>query len=179
MQIQTAIQNKIYEIRGQRVMLDFDLAEIYQIPTRRLKETVRRNKKRFPSDFMFELTASEYKSLRSQIATLKGPGRGQHAKYLPFAFSEHGVGMLASVLKSDKAIDMNIAIVRAFVALRQIAIHHKDLAQKLELLRIEMHERLGEHDGQLKAIYDAIENLLEEKTEKKSWEERERIGFKK
>jgi phage regulator Rha-like protein len=172
------IQNKIYEIRGQKVMLDFDLAELYQLETKRLKEAVRRNSTRFPPDFMFELTKEEYVSLRTQFATLKKTGRGKHLKYMPFAFTEHGVTMLASVLNSDRAIEMNIAIVRAFIALRQIALHNKDLAEKLDQLKNEMYDRLGEHDAQLNAIYDAIENMLDEKTEKKSWEERERIGFK-
>ena len=175
----TIIQNKIYEIRGQKVMLDFDLAELYEVETKRLKEAVRRNGKRFPLDFMFELTRREYDSLRTQIASLKKSGRGQHLKYMPFAFTEHGVTMLASILNSERAIKMNIAIVRAFIALRQIALHHKVLAEKLDQLKNEMYERLGEHDAQLNAIYDAIENLLDDKAEKKNWEERERIGFKK
>lgn len=175
----TIIQQKIFEIRGEKVMLDFDLAELYNIETKRLKESVRRNKKRFPRDFTFELTKKEYDSLRSQIASLKKPGRGHHSKYMPFAFTEHGVTMLASVLNSDRAIKMNIAIVRAFVALKQIALQHKDLAEKLEELRQELHERIGEHDTQLAGIYNAIENLLDEKAEQKNWKERERIGFKK
>src|SRR5688572_5034280 len=95
----------------------------------------------------------------------------------PFAFTEHGVTMLASVLRSDKAIKMNITIVRAFIALRQIALHHKDLAEKLDKLKNEIYYRLGEHDTQLNAIYDAIENMLDDKAKKKNWEERERIGF--
>ena len=156
-------------------MLDFDLAELYETETKRLKEAVRRNIKRFPPDFMFELTKEEYHSLRPQIASLKNTGRGRHSKYLPFAFTEHGVTMLAAVLNSERAIDMNIAIVRAFIALKQVIIRQKELAEQLE----EIHNRLGEHDVQLNQIYDAIENLLDEKAEKKSWEERERIGFKK
>lgn len=160
-------------------MLDFDLAELYQLETKRLKEAVRRNSKRFPSDFMFELTREEYISLRTQFATLKKEGRGQHLKYLPYAFTEHGVTMLASVLNSERAIEMNIAIVRAFIALRQIALYHKDLAEKLDQLKAEMYERLGEHDAQLNAIYEAIENLLDDQAAKKSREERNRIGYKK
>ncbi|MCD8269016.1 MAG: ORF6N domain-containing protein [Parabacteroides sp.] len=113
------IQSKIYEIRGQKVMLDFDLAEMYGTETKRLKETVRRNIKRFPSDFMFELTKDEYLSLRSQIASLN-KGRGQHPKYMPFAFTEHGVAQLSSVLNSDIAIEINIQIIRAFIAVRQM-----------------------------------------------------------
>ena len=114
------IQNKIFQIRGQRVMLDFDLSEMYETETKRLKEAVRRNLKRFPNDFMFELTNQEYDSLRSQFTSLKNLERGEHSKYLPFAFTEQGVAMLASVLKSDKAIEINIQIVRAFIALRPL-----------------------------------------------------------
>ncbi len=165
----TVIQTKIYEIRGQKVMLDFDLAEIYGLETKLLKRAVKRNRRRFPNDFMFVLSKEEYQSLRYQFGTLK---RGQHSKYMPFAFLEHGGGMLASVLNSEKAIEMNIAIVRAFIAMRQIALQHKGLSDKLEELRIEMQTRLGEHDIQLKAIYDAIEKLLNDKTEMKNWEER-------
>ncbi len=175
----TIIQNKIYEIRGQKVMLDFDLAELYQLETKRLKEAVRRNDKRFPGDFMFVLTAEEYNSLRTQFASLKKVGRGQHLKYMPFAFTEHGVTMLASVLNSERAIEMNIAIVRAFIDLKQLVIQHKDLATQLKELQEEMYDRLGEHDTRLKAICDAIENLLDKKAIEEKWEERERIGFKK
>lgn len=156
-------------------MLDFDLAELYGVETKRLKEAVRRNKKRFPPDFMFELTKKEWINLRSQIASSSWGG----LRYMPFAFTEHGVTMLASILNTDKAVKMSIAVVRAFISLKQVAILHKDLAVQLAELRNELHERIGEHDTQLAAIYDAIENLLDDKTEKKSWEERERIGFKK
>jgi phage regulator Rha-like protein len=169
------IREKIHTFRGQRVMLDFDLAELYQVDTKMLKRAVRRNLKRFPEDFMFELTPDEYLSLRYQFGTLK---RGQHSKYLPFVFTEHGVTMLASILNSERGIEMNIAIVRAFISLRQIALEHKDLAGKLDQLRQELYLRLNEHDTQLSAIYEAIENLLDEKIEKQNWEVRERIGFK-
>jgi len=174
----TIIQNKIYEIRGQKVMVNFDLADLYEVETKVLNQAVKRNINRFPVDFMFRLTKKEWESLRSQIVTLEN-GRGKYPKYLPYVFTEHGVTMLASVLKSERAVKMNIAIVRAFVALRQIALHHKDLAEKLDQLKNEMYNRLGEHDTQLNAIYDAIENMLDDKVEKKNWEERERIGFKK
>ena len=155
-------------------MLDFDLAELYGIETKRLKEAVRRNKKRFPADFMFELTKKEWTNLRTQIATSSWGG----SRYMPFAFTEHGVTMLASVLNSPRAIKMNIAIVRAFISLKQLAIEDKDFAEKLEELRKELHERIGEHDIQLASIYDAIENLLDEKSEQKNWKDRDRIGFK-
>ena len=114
----SVIQNKIYDIRGQKVMLDFDLATLYGTETKRLKEAVRRNIKRFPSpDFMFELTKSEYDSLRTQFATSNKRGG---VRYMPFAFSEHGVSMLSSVLNSDIAIEINISIIRAFIAVRQL-----------------------------------------------------------
>ena len=119
------IQSKIYEIRGYKVMLDFDLADIYQVETKRLKEQVRRNIDRFPHDFMFELSKEEYNYLRTQIATLE-VGRGKYSKYLPFAFSELGVAMLSSVLRSDIAIKMNINIMRAFVAVRQMILTSPD-----------------------------------------------------
>src|SRR5271170_5195439 len=112
------VENLIYLIRGQRVMLDSDLAEIYEVPLKRLNEQIRRNAERFPIDFMFQLTTEERRSLRSQFATLK-MGRGQHRKYLPYAFTEQGVAMLSSVLNSPKAIKVNIQIMRTFVKLRQ------------------------------------------------------------
>lgn len=184
------IQQKIFEVRGQSVMLDFDLAELYGVETKRLNEQVKRNMDRFPPDFMFRVNTREWKTIWSQFATtsLKGnSNRSQNAttskkfrakSYLPYAFTEHGVTMLANVLKSKKAIKMSIAIVRAFISLKQMALQHKDLAERLEELRKELHERIGEHDTQLAAIYDAIENLLDDKAEKKNWTERERIGFR-
>jgi phage regulator Rha-like protein len=177
------IHNKIHEIRGQKVMLDFDLAELYLIETKRLKEAVRRNLKRFPIDFMFEITKPEWESLRTQFATLNPNGRGKHIKYMPFAFTEHGVTMLASVLNSDKAIDMNIAIVRAFIAMRHFAHKNNNLDEQINDLRSEMETRIGEHDTQLAAIYGALEDLLDKKIDEnekeQNWKERERIGFKK
>lgn len=172
------IQQKIYEIREQKVMLDFDLAELYGVQTKVLNQAVKRNADRFPKDFMFRLTKREWDFLRSQIVTLE-IGKGRYPKYLPYAFTEHGVTMLANILKSKRAVKMSIAVVRAFISLKQVALQHKDLATQLAALRRELHERIGEHDTQLTAIYDAIENLLDENTEKKKWEERERIGFKK
>jgi phage regulator Rha-like protein len=164
-------------------MLDFDLAELYLIETKRLKEAVRRNLKRFPIDFMFEITKPEWDCLRTQFATLNPNGGGKHTKYMPFAFTEHGVTMLASVLNSDKAIDMNIAIVRAFIAIRHFANKNNNLFGQINDLRIEMETRIGEHDIQLAAIYDALEGLLDKKIEetekKQNWKEREKIGFKK
>jgi hypothetical protein len=124
------IENKIVEIRGVKVMLDFDLAELYEVETKRLKESVKRNMKRFPKDFMFELTITEFENLRTQFATSKRGG----TRYLPFAFTEQGVAMLASILNSDKAIEVNIAIMRAFVFIRQYALSHKELSEKLSAI---------------------------------------------
>jgi len=119
------IQNKIYEIRGFKVMLDFDLAGMYGTETKVLKQSVRRNIERFPDDFMFELTRDEYNSLRSQFVTLD-VGRGKYSKYLPFAFTEQGVAMLSTVLNSKTAIATNINIMRAFVAVRQLILNPAD-----------------------------------------------------
>jgi len=124
------IERKIYLIRGHKVMLDSDLAELYGIETKRLNEQVRRNLKRFPEDFMFQLTLAEAESLRSQIATLE-KGRGEHRKYLPLVFTEQGVAMLSSVLNSERAVQVNIAIMRTFVKLRQMLASNAELARKL------------------------------------------------
>ncbi len=187
MQIITSIQNRIYEIRGQRVMIDKDLATLYEVETKVLNQAVKRHIKRFPQDFMYQLTNAEFEeiqfqssvtetqnSLRSQFVTLKKP-RGQHQKYMPYAFTEQGVAMLSGILNSDKAIEMNIAIMRAFVAVRQVLIKQNDTKEQLKQIR----ERIGEHDAQLNQLYDAMENLLDEKAAQKKWEDRERIGFKK
>jgi len=200
MQIIQTIQNRIYEIRGERVMLDFDLAQLYEVETKVLNQAVKRNIKRFPEDFMFQLTKEEFEALRFQIDTLENAdsirsqfvtlenntslrsqfaslktGRGKHSKYAPYAFTEQGVAMLSGILHSDKAINMNIAIMRAFVELRKIFLQKIDIREQFK----EIKERLGEHDVQLNQIYDAMENLLDEKAAERKWEERERIGFKK
>ncbi len=173
MQLQI-IQQKIFEIRDQKVMLDFDLAELYEVETKRLKESVRRNKKRFPIDFMFQLTKEEFDTLRTQIATSNRGG----TRYMPFAFTEHGVAMLSGILNSDKAMKMNIAIIRAFIALKKFAIQYDGLLEQLDELR----ERIGGHDEQLNQIYTALENMLDKKAEKENkqqkWKDRKRIGFK-
>jgi len=188
MQIIQTIQNRIYEIKGERVMLDRDLAVLYETEVKALNLAVKRNVKRFPPDFMFQLSKEEFEALRFQIETLEKSdkplrlqnetlkkGRGQHSKYLPYAFTEQGVAMLSGVLNSDKAINMNIAIMRAFVEIRRLALKQNDLKIQLD----EIKQRLGEHDIQLNSIYDAIENLLDEKAVQRRWDERERIGFKK
>ena len=171
MQIQV-IQQKIFEIRGQKVMLDFDLAELYEVETKVFNQAVKRNIDSFPEEFMFRLTGEEWQHMRSQIVT--GSQKRRRNDLKPYAFTEHGVTMLASVLKSDKARKMNIAIVRAFIAMRKFIVQYGDLLEQLK----ELSERVGNHDAQLNQIYDAIENLLDEKQEQKSWKDRERIGFK-
>ncbi|OQZ01973.1 MAG: DNA-binding protein [Candidatus Brocadia sp. UTAMX2] len=159
------IAQKILLIRGHRVMLDNDLAELYEVPTKRLNEQVRRNIKRFPPDFMFQLTPEEFDSLRSQNATLK-TGRGQHRKYLPYAFTEQGVAMLSGVLNSERAIDVNVAIMRAFVKLREFALTHKELSRKLNDLE-------KKYDAQFRVVFDAIRQLMTPPEPKKR-----KIGFR-
>jgi len=164
----TDIQTKIYEIRGHKVMLDFDLAELYETETKYLKRTVRANIKRFPSDFMFELSKIEWETLRCNISTSNTRGG---TRYLPFAFSEQGVAMLSSVLNSDKAVQVNIQIIRAFVFMRQYALSHKDLTDKL--LELE-----SKYDRQFKDIYDAISFLLQKDIQETDQKQRKRIGYK-
>ncbi|MEO6000008.1 MAG: ORF6N domain-containing protein [Chitinophagaceae bacterium] len=184
MEIIRSIQNRIYEIRGQRVMLDKDLAFLYETETKILNLSVKRNIKRFPEDFMFQLTKEEYKAIRFQIEALENKsslrlqfetsnGRGGN-RYLPYAFTEQGIAMLSGILNSDKAIKMNIAIMRAFVEIRRIVLERKDVKDQLQDILL----RINEHDVQLSQIYDAIENLLDEKASERKWDERDRIGFK-
>jgi len=142
------IQHKIYEIRGQRVMLDFDLAELYEVETRVLNQAVKRNISRFPTDFMFQLTNKEFDNLMSQIVISSWGG----TRKLPFAFTEHGVTMLASVLRSPKAIEINIHIVRAFIALRQYALGYAELNQKLEQFMVETNLQFSD-------IYQALTEM--------------------
>ncbi|MBL0180980.1 MAG: ORF6N domain-containing protein [Chitinophagaceae bacterium] len=185
MQVIRSIQNRIYEVRGVRVMLDRDLAILYETGTKALNLAVKRNIKRFPPDFMFRLTREEFEILRFQIETSRsivplGPeitaskGWGGN-RYLPCAFTEQGVAMLSGIINSDKAINMNIAIMRAFIEIRKILLRQNDMKEQLK----EIKERLGGHDAQLNQIYDAMENLLDEKAAQRKWEDRERIGFTK
>ncbi len=133
------VQGRIYRIRGQQVMLDADLAELYGVETKQLKRSVRRNIERFPFDFMFRLSGLEYNALRYQFGTLK---KGQHAKYLPYVFTQEGVAMLSSILRSKRAIQVNIAIVRVFVKLRHALLSNRDLTRRVEQIegKVEMHE---------------------------------------
>ena len=145
------IKERIFFIRGERVMIDRDLAELYGVETKQLKRQVRRNIDRFPEDFMFELTKEEYDVLRRQFGTLK---RGQHAKYPPLAFTEQGVAMLSSVLNSNRAIQVNIAIMRTFTRLRKMLATHAELKKKIE----EMEEK---YDKQFRVVFEALRQLLE------------------
>ena len=163
----TVIQQKIYELRGQRVMLDFDLAEMFDVPTKSLNLSVKRNSNRFPQDFMFRLAINEWESLRFQIETSKKGGR----RYLPYAFTEHGVTMLGNILRSERAVNMSIAIVRAFIALRQMALQYKELAE--QLAKLEKHTK-----KQFKDVYEALNYLLQKKQKEVDFTKRERIGFK-
>jgi hypothetical protein len=156
------IQEKILFIRGVKVLLDHDLAQMYGIETKQLKRSVRRNRKRFPPDFMLELTKEEYNSLRSQFGTLK---RGEHSKYMPMSFTEQGVAMLSSVLNSEKAIEVNILIMRAFVKVREMAAAHKDLLLKIN-------EMESKYDHQFRVVFEAIKSLMEEEEKPKK-----KIGF--
>lgn len=153
-------------------MLDFDLADLYEVPTKVLNQSVKRNSKRFPKDFMFRLTPNEWQDMRSQFVTTSQKKRNTNVT--PYAFTEQGVAMLSGILHSEKAITMNIAIMRTFVEIRRILIQENDWRTQLK----EIKEKLGEHDAQLNQIYDAMENLLDEKAAERKWEERGRIGFK-
>jgi len=165
--------NKIYVIRGTKVMLDKDLAALYGIETRVFNQAVKRNLERFPGDFMFRLTSEEYQSLRSQIVILE-IGRGKYSKFFPYAFTEQGVAMLSGIINSPKAIAMNIAIMRAFVQIRKVIFENTKIADQFN----ELEARLGEHDVQLNGIYEAIENLLDDKVDKHTAKDRKRIGFR-
>jgi hypothetical protein len=146
-----AIEQKILLVRGQKVMLDSELASLYGVTTKRLNEQVRRNSDRFPGDFLMQLSADAFESLRSHFATLK-QGRGQHRKYLPYVFTEHGALMATSVLNTQRAIEVSIFIVRAFVKLREMIASHKELTKRLD-------EMENKYDSQFKIVFDAIRAL--------------------
>ncbi len=147
-----SIERRIYFVRKQKVMIDNDLADLYRVPTGTFNQAVRRNMARFPADFMFQLTADEAENLRSQIVISSWGGR----RYLPFVFTEQGVAMLSSVLKSDRAIQVNIAIMRAFVNLREILATHKELALRLE----ELEKKFRKHDSRIREVFEALRALL-------------------
>ena len=158
------IENKIYELRGQKVMLDFDLAEMYGVETKRLKEQVRRNIERFPAEFMFELTKAEVAISRSQIATLN-TGQGYNIKYLPFAFTEYGIVMLSSVLKSKTAVEVNINIIRAFVRMRQYLLSNipkkelEELKQRIEYLEEDITSDRESYEKQFDDLFNAFAKI--------------------
>lgn len=158
------IINKIYVVRGQKVMLDRDLAELYGVETRRLKEQVRRNIDRFPKSFMFELTKEEHTALRSQFATLK---RGRHSKYPPFVFTEHGILMLSSVLNSELAVKMSVQIIETFVQLRKLANNYDEIMTKINQMEARNNEQFSE-------IYEVLQRLLSKPEE----QPRKQIGYK-
>jgi hypothetical protein len=180
------VQNLIYEIRGQKVMLDFDLARLYQVETKVLNQAVKRNTKRFPPDFMFQLTAEEVLNMRSQFVTASK----RNTSAPPFAFTEEGIAMLSGVLKSDIAIEANIAIMRAFVQVRQyllaaasVTSELKELRAKVDLLQLQQEENLGAVNdlsedvrGEIDNLYLAIAELSARLEEKKN-EPRPKIGF--
>lgn len=169
--VQEVIESRIFIIRGRKVMLSMHLSELYGVEAKALNQTVKRNSRRFPEDFMFQLTWDEIDILRSQIVTLKGV-HGKHIKHLPYAFTEQGVAMLSSVLNSERAIQVNIAIMRAFVKLREILATHKELSQKLK----ELENRVEKHDGEIQNIFEAIRRLMAHPPEPPE-KPRRRIGF--
>lgn len=179
MQIVT-IQNKIHEVNGIKIMLDFDLAELYEVETRVLNQAIKRNIESFPEDFMFRLTKEEWETMSSQFVTTLSSSqivmmdlpKNRTGKYLPYAFTEHGVTMLASVLRSPKARKMNIAIVRAFVALRRTLMN-------IENLQSQMRDLEMKYDSQFEDIFEAIQFLMTENKEIATQNERVKIGFKK
>jgi hypothetical protein len=163
--IEEKIINKIYLIRGMKVMLDFELSELYETETKQLKRQVRRNIERFPDDFMFELTVDEFTDLRSQSGTSSWGG----SRYTPMAFTEQGVAMLSSVLNSSTAIKVNIQIIRVFTKMKEMLLTNKDILLKLEQLE----NKVGQHDENIQMIFEALKQLLNPPQEP-----RKRIGFK-
>lgn len=161
------VQQHIYRIRGHKVMLDRDLAALYEVETSNLNKAVKRNRDRFPADFMFQLSVQEAEALRFQIGMSKPKGRGGR-RYLPYAFTEQGVSMLSSVLRTRRAVHVNIAVMRAFVRLRETLSLHKELAKKLA----ELERKLLHHDSQIQGIFQAIRQLMTPMEKPKK-----RIGF--
>lgn len=164
---ENVIHQLIHEIDGYKVMLDFDLANLYGVTTGALNQAMKRNLERFPSDFCFQLTKEQWANLRSQNVISSWGG----ARYLPKAFTEHGVTMLASILKSERAVKMNIAIVRAFIALRKISMHYNELAEKIRELETRYNKQFSD-------IYDVLLAMQEDKKQVGDFANRERIGFK-
>ena len=161
------IQSKIYEIRNQKVMLDFDLAQLYEVETKVLNQSVKRNPDRFPEDFMFQLTEEEFNNLRSQFVTSSWGGK----RYMPYAFTEQGVSMLSSVLKSKKAVQVNISIMRVFVAVKQLILGNTELSKKLEELE-------SKYNKQFSDVYEALNYLMDIKKVDEKIKKRTKIGYK-
>jgi hypothetical protein len=165
----TIIQSKIYEVRGQKIMLDFDLAELYEVLTKNLNLAVKRNIKRFPPDFMFQLTKEEWEGMRLQIATASQQTK-RNTTATPYAFTEQGLAMLSGILNSDVAINVNIGIMRAFVMIRQYALNYQDLAKKIEQLE-------QSNNKQFSDIYEALNYLTNDKELQENADQRKQIGF--
>jgi hypothetical protein len=169
--IELSIIQSIHEIRGTRVILDFNLAEQYGVETRVLNQAIKRNIRRFPDDFMFQLTNEEFKNLKSQIVTSSWGG----TRKLPYAFTEHGVAMLSGLLNSDTAIEINIKIMRAFIAIRQYVLNYSELKHELNNFMRETNLRLDDNDLKINDVFKMLTELFEQK---KAFEDRPRIGFK-
>ena len=165
------IKNSILHIRGKRVILDFELAKLYEVETRVLKQAVRRNMERFPEDFLFTLTLDEWNAIRSQIVMFN-KGKGQFPKYLPFAFTEQGVAMLSAVLNSTRAVYTSISIMRAFVMMRQLALNHQELSARLDTLEQEYGQKFSD-------IEQLLNYLIQQNQKQAQQPPRDRIGFKK
>ena len=168
--LEETIMNKIYLVRGEKVMFDSDLADLYGVETKRLNEQVKRNIERFPDDFMFQLSQEEFKILKSQIATSRWGGR----RTLPYVFTEHGVLMLSSVLNSDLAIKVNIQIMRVYTKIRNMLTNHKELLLKFEELQI----KLADHDDKFMLLFEYIKQFEKAKQEELEQKNRSKIGFK-
>ena len=169
---QGEIVSKIYIVRGEKVMIDSDLAELYDVETKYLKRQVRRNIDRFPNDFMFEITKDEYSVLRSQFGTLK---QGQHSKYAPMVFTEQGVAQLSGVLNSQRAIKVNIQIIRLFTQMRKLLMSQKGLILKVEKIE----QELKGQGHEIKVLFEYLKKLMEEKEQRIEQESRKKIGYKK
>ena len=164
------ITERIFIVRGHKVILDSDLAALYEVPTKQFNQAVKRNLTKFPIDFMFALTTTEWKSLRSQFVTLE-TGPGKHRKYLPYVFTEHGAIMAATLLNSPRAVEVSVYVVRAFVQLREFLASNKDLARQLRALEQRIEKKLGSHDQAIAGIIDTLRQLMSPDTAKR------RIGF--
>lgn len=167
------ITSKIYQIRGLKVMLDRDLAELYDVETRVLKQAVRRNLRRFPEDFMFEMDKEEFENWRSQNVISKEDKKG--LRYAPFCFTEQGITMLSCILSSDRAIDVNIRIIRIFTKMREMLLTHKDILMELEAVK----QKLGSNSNDIELIFNYLKQFEQAKQQELEYQNREKIGFKK